>query len=111
MHKNYKRLAGIIFAMFLFPLASQAGSPDLFSKVDEARLSAEDIREGKTEPSIGMTKQDVIDKTNYGKPNKVKTVTSSNGTTEIWYYYAHEIYDRSIKAIHFNDGVISLIEE
>ena len=108
---NYKKLAGVVFAVFLLPLACQAGSPDLFSKVDEGRLSAEDIREGKTEPSIGMTKYDVIAKTNYGKPNKVKLMTSSEGATEIWYFYAHEIYDRSIKAIHFKDGVVIPIEE
>lgn len=65
----------------------------------EAELRALAARPG---ARIGMTADEVINKTNWGRPNSVRRTTTANGRSEVWFY------DGGV--LHFRDGRLVAIE-
>ena len=52
---------------------------------------------------LGMTKKQVIEQTSWGKPNKVNTTTTKNGTREQWVYGGGNY-------LYFTNGVLTSIQ-
>ena len=54
------------------------------------------------EPIIGMTKQDIIDKTTWGRPTKINKTENINGVSEQWVYPNHQY-------LYIEDGILTSI--
>lgn len=57
-----------------------------------------------TDPQIGMTKEEVINDTRWGKPENVKRTTTQYGIEEQWIYGGY-------KYLYFEDGVLTVIQD
>lgn len=57
-----------------------------------------------TKPQIGMTQEEVINKTGWGKPNDINRTTTKYGVEEQWVY---NIYGY----VYFEDGKVTAIQE
>ncbi|KRE94913.1 hypothetical protein ASG89_31985 [Paenibacillus sp. Soil766] len=81
---------------------------DLLIKVNDVRevLTAKELQkynEKYYNPKIGMTKEQV-EKSEWGKPEKVNKTTTKYGVSEQWVYYGG-------KYIYFEDGKVTSIRE
>jgi hypothetical protein len=99
---------------------------NLFSKTDQdyqaakeelaaaAKVRAEEMQreQGREEtrraalpdPRIGMTMKQVVDRTNWGEPDDVNSVTTANGHAEQWVYGTHGHY------LYFRNGRLTAIQ-
>jgi hypothetical protein len=57
-----------------------------------------------TVPQIGMTKKEVINDTNWGKPEDIKRTTTQYGIEEQWIYSGY-------RYLYFEDGKLSMIQD
>lgn len=57
-----------------------------------------------TVPQIGMTKKEVINDTNWGKPEDIKRTTTQYGIEEQWIYSGY-------RYLYFEDGKLSVIQD
>ncbi|WP_169393397.1 MULTISPECIES: hypothetical protein [Psychrobacter] len=58
----------------------------------------------KPNAKIGMTKKQVLNNTNWGEPNGVRTFTTAKGTREVWSY-------NNYKYLYFDNGKLIMIEQ
>ena len=57
-----------------------------------------------TDPQIGMTKEEVINATRWGKPNEVNRTTTQYGIEEQWIYSGY-------RYLYFEDGKLTVIQD
>lgn len=57
-----------------------------------------------TVPQIGMTKKEVVNDTNWGKPEDIKRTTTQYGIEEQWIYSGY-------RYLYFEDGKLSVIQD
>ncbi len=76
-----------------------------FLKADKTGVSITyaNLSEAKSEPTIGMTKEEVLNST-WGEPNKKNISEYEWGTEEQWVYYGN-------KCIYFEDGIVTAIQK
>ncbi len=68
----------------------------------DAREKQEKIQN--TNPQIGMTKEEVINATRWGKPNEVNRTTTQYGIEEQWIYSGY-------RYLYFEDGKLTVIQD
>lgn len=62
------------------------------------------LRMNKSGPKIGMTDNEVINETSWGKPEDINKTTTVYGTSEQWVYSGY-------KYLYFDDGILTTIQE
>lgn len=61
----------------------------------------------KPNPKIGMTKKQVLNDTNWGEPNGIRTFITAKGAREVWTYNTYNNY----KFLYFDSGKLTMIEQ
>lgn len=71
--------------------------------LDERRKQARQLA-SKPSAAIGMTKEQVRNKTNWGEPNSINTTTNKYGTHEQWVYGDYQY-------LYFDNGKLTTIQQ
>lgn len=58
----------------------------------------------KPNAKIGMTKKQVLNDTNWGEPNGIRTFTTAKGTSEVWSYGSYQY-------LYFDNDKLTMIEQ